>query len=589
MQNFANQCLDMARAILEHNLNAIHVDGTVAPVDGEESLPFEPGHVVIAIGEYYRATQETKLGKCNLVELAARCITAQAKIEEGIENGLAYASLGLLSFGPSKDRNLVWELLDEETQKNLDKHLLARSDYKNHYQAFNIARAVARFSMGLSKKDETGKLIDRFLERINENSTGGYFDNDNAEEGKLDGIFDLYGVLCFIFIRQALQLHGNMQLRERKLPSLRTFAEKYIKLIPDLVRHDGLGWAYGKGIGAYGQMHCISLILQAIRDGWVNEDQKTLYYDVLRRLFHYFFVTYLDQEHGFLVIRDNERSTSQSHTTRLANFDAVRYLCQWARLAKPLNISLNEVKPLPTKTKGRFITFDKSSKKEQGLFVYHDSKSGMLLQLPLCASGTSPNSDYLAFPHCPGIFDWPSNKYLPIMLPELTFGDKTIVPAYYGKRITTSLGLKNSYILTYEQPDLISVDEKIIPDLGSCKVVWTFADDKITSDFTFTVKQVTELTKMRYMIALSAPHSQYRIGTTFTLGEESVRAQVIKDDFQANWLDTEVVTDDLDYRTYYGKIHYLQTLMRDHPLTMRPGHQYRLVVSFQPDIAMADE
>ena len=43
-------------------------------------------------------------------------------------------------------------------------------------------------------------------------------------------------------------------------------------------------------------------------------------------MFMNFFVTYLDQEHGYLVIRDEERSTVPYHTTRMANFDAARYL-----------------------------------------------------------------------------------------------------------------------------------------------------------------------------------------------------------------------------------------------------------------------
>ena len=51
----------------------------------------------------------------------------------------------------------------DPTREQLDKLLLERSDYQNHYQAFNIAKAVTRFSLGLSKKDETGRLIDRFL------------------------------------------------------------------------------------------------------------------------------------------------------------------------------------------------------------------------------------------------------------------------------------------------------------------------------------------------------------------------------------------------------------------------------------------
>ena len=71
----------------------------------------------------------------------------------------------------------------EITRDELDKRLLARTDYVNHQQAFNVAKAVARFSMGLSKKDETGKLVDRFVERVQENSSNGFFDDEPEESG----------------------------------------------------------------------------------------------------------------------------------------------------------------------------------------------------------------------------------------------------------------------------------------------------------------------------------------------------------------------------------------------------------------------
>lgn len=584
MQNFADQCLDLARSILEHNLDSINEDGTITPLLGEAFREDEPGHAAHAIGEFYRVTGEVRLGGYDLVDLAARCITAQAFTEGESENGLAHCALGLLSFGPSKDRNLVWERLLEPTRECLDKRLLARTDYDNHLQAFNIAKSVARFSMGLSKKDETGKLIDRFLSRIDETSSCGYCD-DNVNG--LGGVYDIYGLLSFVVIRQAMQLHGNVNLRERKLPSLRTYAERYLKLLPDLVRLDGLGWCYGRGIGAYGQMYCISLLLQAMRDGWITMAQKPMYQDILRRLFYFFFVTYLDQEHGYLVIRDGERNSFPGHTTRMANFDAARSLCQWARLAKAIGGDFN-VPAVPLKTSGRFVFFDRSHKKEQGLFIYQNGSSGLSLQIPLVSGGGEGTSDSLAFPHCPGIFDWPVNKYLPIMMPELTFGEYVIVPSFYGKQCTTGLGLRNAFYFRYEQPELITKDERIVPGLGSCKVSWTFAGDKITSEFIFSVKKQVQLDSMRYVLALGAPHSRYRIGTTFVLGEESLRASVIKDDFQGTWADTEVVAEDSAYATYYGKLHYLQILRRNHPLVMRPGQQYRLVVEFEPDITMVD-
>ncbi|HXN34953.1 MAG TPA: hypothetical protein VN877_02205, partial [Opitutaceae bacterium] len=228
MHSFSEQCLDMARSILGHNLDSIQPDGTVLPAPGEQSRPDEPGHVAFALGEYYRATGETTLREYDIIDLAARCVTAQMFTEPPAENGLAYAALGLLCFGPSKDRNPVWERLVEETQLRIDKQLLHRSDYDNHWQAFNIAKAVARFSLGLSKKDETSRLVERLVDRINQTSSAGFF--DDSVEG-LGGNFSLYGVMTFVFIRSALQLHANSGVRDRKLPSLRTYAEKYIKMM----------------------------------------------------------------------------------------------------------------------------------------------------------------------------------------------------------------------------------------------------------------------------------------------------------------------------------------------------------------------
>ncbi len=584
MENFAEQCLDMAQSILGNNLNAINEDGSISPVEGEQFRMDEPGHVALAIGEYYRLTNETRFGDYDLVDLSARVITAQAFIDEQAENGLAYASLGLLSFSPAKERNAVWERLLEPTRETLDKRMLARTDYEDHFQAFNIAKAVARFSLGLSKKDETGRLIDRFIERLDSGSSAGVL--DDHPQG-LGGCYDIYGVLAFIFIRQALQLHANVHLRDRKLPSLRTHAMKYLKMLPDIVRQDGLGWSYGRSIGAYGQMHCISLILQALRDGWIDDADRPKYLEIMRRLFSFFFATYLDQEHGYLVIRDAERTTGSNHTTRMANFDAARYLCQWARLAKSIGGSMN-AQAAPVKRTGRFVLFEKSAKREQGVFNYQDPESGVHILLPLVSQGASRDSSSLAFPHSPGVFDWPSTKYEPILVPELTFGKHRIVPCFYGKRCSTGLGLRNSFFFRYEQPELINAEEEFVNGLGSAKVSWTFQGGKITSEFVFQVKNQVQMESMRYIIALGAPHSHYRSALTYALGEESLRPNVVKDDFQAKWRDIEVVTEDPEYRSFWGKIHYLQVLERDHPLHMRPGQQYRLTVEFEPDIVLGE-
>lgn len=587
MQNFADQCLDLARSILSQNISAIRDNGTIEPVEFEGARADEPGHAALAIGEFYRATEEPTLDDFDLVDQVARCITAQAFTEEEQENGLAYAALGLLSFSPAKDRNIVWERLVDVTRERLDKRLLQRTDYDNHFQAFNIAKAVARYSLGLSKKDETGKLIDRFIERIRQRSSTGYHDDSTADM-KFTGVFDVYGILSFVFIRQALQLHANIHLRDRKLPSLRTYAEKHLKMLPDLVRQDGLGFAYGRGIGAYGQMHCISILLQSMRDGWISDEQRPQYLDILRRLFQFFFVTYVDQEHGTIVVRDAERNTTEQHTTRMANFDAARYLCQWSRLARSIGGRMDDAQASVRRT-GRFVIFDKTNRKEQGVFLYGDANSGLHIQLPLVASGGLKSTDYYAFPHSPGVFDWPVNSNLPIMVPELTFNGTPTVPCFYGRRCVTGLGLRKSLFFRYEQPELISTEEKMMPGIGSCKVTWNFTGNKVSSEFLYQVKQQVQLDHMRYQFVVSTPHSTYRLGTTFALGDEGLRPNITRDDFQGSWEDTDVVTNESGFRTYWGNVHYVFTYSRDHSLIMRPGHQYRISIEFEPDIILADE
>lgn len=591
MHNFAEQCLDMARVILGHNIEAINIDGTIEPVASELGRSDEAGHAAFALGEFYRATQETRIGQANIVDLVAHCVSSQLKYETESENGLAFAALGLLSFGPSKERNAPWALLDDTSRDLMDKRLLVRTDYNDHRQAFNIGKAVTRFSLGLSKKDETGRLIERFIERIKSNSTGGFCDDVPRTPENLSvlgGCFDLYGVMQYVFIRQSLQLHSNIHLRDRKLPTLRTYAEKYLKMLPDIVRADGLGWCTGTGTGAYGQMHLISLILQSMRDGWIASDKMPLYKDLLRKLFLFFFMTYIDQENGVLVIRDGERDTDAAHTTRIANFDAARYLCQWARLAKTVGGDLDDGKPFKASSEKptcRYISFDRSSRKEQGICVYRNPTNGLHVQIPLVSGGVRGDSDSLAFPHMPGVFDSPVGHYVPAFIPEWTIGEDTFTPSFYGKNIAISLGLKNAFRFTYEQPDLITKNEKIIPGIASCRVEWEFLDGKMTVRYTLQVKQPVQLSSMRFVMPIAAAHSRFHLPSSFRLGENSFGCTVPKDDFQGQWLDYENVSEDPKQRTRYGKVYYYQTFVRSTPMRLRPGMPYRIEISFEPDIA----
>src|SRR4029079_7421520 len=139
-----------------------------------------------------------------------------------------------------------------------------------------------------------------------------------------------------------------------------------------------------------------------------------------------------------------------------------------------------------------------------------DAESGLHLQVPLVSSGSTLTSDSLAFSQCSGIFDWPNNIFAPIILRELPSGDQVTLPAFYGQKCVTGLGLKNSFYFRYEQPELINTKEEIVRGIGSVKVQWTFTGSKISAEFAYTVKNQIQLDKFRMALVIGAPHSRYR-------------------------------------------------------------------------------
>lgn len=582
MRDFSDQCLDMARSVLSHHIGFIQEDGTLQPAQGEAARDDDSGHVAFALGEFYRATHSPEHEGHDLVDAVARTITAQTFLDQG-GSGIEHAGLALLAFGPALDRNAVWERLVDETRERLTEFSRSRKPEAGYSHIFSVARSIVRYSLDLSKKDDTGKIIDAFLQKVEGSSSAGFFDTSTSSERP--GLYELEGLEAFVFLRQALQMHAQSSLRERKLPSLRTYVEKYLRLIPDLMRRDGLGWTFGRQTGVYGQMTLISLMLQALSDGWAAADKVPAYYDCLRRLFHYFFATYCDNEHGCLVIRDAERDSEPALRSHLTNFDAVRFLSQWARLSRNLNIG-EQAAPATPRTRGRYVSFNKNNQREHGVFLYQDAQSGLNIQLPLVSCAGEAFSGSLAFPHCPGIFDWPVAAYIPVMLPELTFGEHRIVPSFYGKSCVAGLDGPGRFYFRYQQPELIDHKENIIPGLGSCRVEWTFKGGQLHCLFAFKAKQAVQLDSMRYVLPVAAPHHQLHSVESLTQGEEGLGAAVLKDDFQATWADPQVVSEDPDYRTYTGKIHYLQTLERPHPLKMQPGKEYCLELEFHPDITL---
>ena len=80
-----------------------------------------------------------------------------------------------------------------------------------------------------------------------------------------------------------------------------------------------------------------------------------------------------------LIIRDSERNTVDNHTTRIANFDAARYLCQWARLARVIGGSLCSATQ-PLKNCWTICDLRQVAQKRAWLILFRDENIGLQYQ-----------------------------------------------------------------------------------------------------------------------------------------------------------------------------------------------------------------
>jgi hypothetical protein len=578
MQNFAAQSWDIAQLLLSNYLERIGENGTTMPIGGEATRPDESGHIAHALAVYHSITDRPS---AHVIELVAGCIASQFHFNGEDIGGCAHAALALLTMGLNLARNDAWSRFQGETQKIIESWLKTPLQVPPHQEAFRIVHAIVGHGLGFQASDSSDKLIEQWLNRVRGESTGGFVDSSSRGIG---GRYDGAALEQYVLVREALQRHASIHVRTRRLPTIRTYMQRYLKLIPDLVRDDGTNWAFGSLQGCAGTIYTISFIVRAFDDDWIDDDKRALYADVLRKLLQHLFMHYLDQGNASLCIRDGERDAEEEETTAVLNFDAIRQFLFWSQLAKGSRISLDAAGTEPVSTSAKYIPLDHGAKAEHGLLIYRDALLGLSLQLPLIGGNGEGNSNCGAFPHCPGIFDTPVNKRLPMLVPELTFGDRVTVPSFYGKNVSTSLGPRREFQFRYEQPELITEDEAMAPNIASCKVLWSFVEGKVVAEFTYVAKRSVRLDSFRFTFAIAIPHSRLTLPSMRCLGENGLRPQILRDDFQGEWQQLHDMTEDPTYRTHGGKIACLYVYARLLALQLRPGIPYCFSISFEPEV-----
>ncbi|MDR1437541.1 MAG: hypothetical protein LBI69_00605 [Puniceicoccales bacterium] len=585
MQNFAAQSMDIAQILLGNYIERIGEDGIIPPLDDELINGDEAGHIAYALAVFQTLHREEKsaLDGPKLNDLVAGCIAAQFHYNGQNAEGCVYAAMALLTMGLNLARNIAWSRFREETQKIITTWARRQLQVRPDQMIFNVIHSIVAFSLGFTAKDDSDRQMEQLIRWLGDESIGGFMDSSWVG---IRGRFDGRVVEHYVLLREALQLHGNVHIRERRLPAFRTYMQRYLRLILDITREDGTNWSFGSLQGCAADMSNISFLFYAFADDWIDAQKWPTYVTPLRRTIQHFFMQYFDQEHGVVCVRNGEHGDSADRTTATVTFDVIRQTLLWSQLAKSLKVPL-ELADSPSKAPyAKYVSFDRGMKKEQGLFLYRDEASGLLLQLPLVGGNGEGTSDCLAFPHCPSVFDAPSDVYLPIMLPELSFEGHVTTPSFYGKNVSTGIGMRKEFQFRYDQPDLIGLDEQLIPNAASCKVLWTFNGTQICGDFTYFPRRVIRLTSFRMAMAIAIPYSRISgISQCLSLGKENLRPAIQWDDFGGKWQDPINVIEEKNMRTRFGKICYLFSYERSTAFHLRPGKTYRFSVSFDPELA----
>ncbi|MDR2029914.1 MAG: hypothetical protein LBP65_00375 [Puniceicoccales bacterium] len=549
MQQFADQCLDLVQLILGQRVSFLE------KVPGGEA--WEDGAVAGALTAYIaQGKPQGSVGE-SFMEFAAQRIGSQFFYDGANAKGCSLAALALVDLGLNRSRNEVWKRLTPEMQNLIQDWMRTPlPDGGPEQKIYAIVQAVVAGAMGFVEKDGADGLMGNFL--ANSGGQGEFLDTATAGIG---GRYDVSGLLLLILFREVLQRHANVHIRERRLPSLRTRVQKYLRLLPAIATADGESWSYGLPQGPLATISSCSLVAWALADGWIGAVERPEYVALLGRLFRHFFLHHINREEGCI---SGNLSVGEY-------FSVVRQLLICSYFGRLVRGSIGQTDGLCTASSGgRFFTFDRTARKEQGLWAYRSAVDGSVFQLPLVGGNGSGSCAYLAFPHRSGVIDGPVAGHCPVFVPSLSWEGVVTTPSFWGKDVASGMGDGREFQFRYEQPELTTPAEEIVPGIASCRVQWTFDDGWIRSEFFYIPRRTVRLDRFSYAIALLED-----VAGGMAADHVELRPELLVNDFYGEWQPPRDVAQDPRMRTADGRqIRCLLCLERLLPIQLQQGRSY---------------
>lgn len=223
----------------------------------------------------------------------------------GILNGIS----GLYRL---KKAGLLERVVDEETLEKLKKSMDWRTfvDIDNHYALihkptnyYGVAFGIARHRelLGWEPEGHSAHLLNRLVEHIDRYSGDLCFMDETPGEGR----FDRYSILVPSELASQLLATG-WEVPEKIQKMLAKSAHIFLQL----ANEEGLGFAYGRSIGAYGDTAALEVLSAAARlDGIMTGEEMEIAYGYSMKLLEHMVDFWYDKEMDSINMWEKGRKT----------------------------------------------------------------------------------------------------------------------------------------------------------------------------------------------------------------------------------------------------------------------------------------
>lgn len=363
-----------------------------------------------------------------------------------------------------KTAGLLEEAVEKETMESLKKSLDWRTfvDIDDHYRLigkptnyYGVAFGIAKYRelMGWENEGHSRVLLDRLMEHIHQYSGElGYMDETAG-----DGRFDRYSILIpgeMISLIMATGMEAPKKLRSM----LRSSAEIFLHLAGE----KGLGFAYGRSIGAYGDTAALEVLSAAAEAGAVyTGDEAEIAYGYSVRLMETMMDFWYDPDMQSVNMWEKGRRTDGYRNKNRILGENMSLFMQmvntyehWARAGwEEREVSPELGRMLEGIEKHCFVRFAKGEY-ERGLAIVRDR--GHVWSLPLIGGGKKyyATDPYLPIPQENLVLDQVPDLNHGNLVPELVMKDGRVLrPICYMKEIRTE-ERDGTFTVTYSQDEM---------------------------------------------------------------------------------------------------------------------------------------